>query len=287
MRRLEDAIAQRVLLSDGGIRRQLRRLPFDAQRDLWGFKDRLELLCLTRPNWVRSFHEAYLRAGADIICIPSLAACPLSCSTAEAAKEFFYLNYIAAQLACEAVDNVPGRGRRRFVLGLIRDNGRPTAAREMKKTITSQVEALISGGVDGVALNVSPNSGRASIFLSAACEARRRLKARVPIYFQSSPGMPSYSSSLVEQTDGVIVFRFGRYPPNDWLSQAVELEGVTMIGGGETPEVTAEIDRHLRLLADDGLRPLHATARASGMQLEESCIPSSALHLDPLASELH
>src|SRR5690625_4444656 len=121
---------------------------------------------------------------------PSLAACPLSCSTAEAAKEFFYLNYIAAQLACEAVDNVPGRGRRRFVLGLIRDNGRPTAAREMKKTITSQVEALISGGVDGVALKVSPNSGRASIFLSAACEARRRLQAREHIYFQRSLGIP-------------------------------------------------------------------------------------------------
>ena len=60
-----------------------------------------------------------------------------------------------------------------------------------------------------------------------------------------------------------------------------------MIGGGETPEDTAELDRHLRLLADDGLRPLHSAARAADVCLEESMVPSSALHVDPLVTELH
>ena len=123
MRILHEALAQRVLLTDGALTRQLRKRPIDVERDLWGHPERLELLCLTRAGWVRSLHESYLRAGADLVRTHTLEASPLSLEAAGLADQAFYLNFAAAQIACEAVDSVPGRGRRRFVLGLVRDQG--------------------------------------------------------------------------------------------------------------------------------------------------------------------
>lgn len=287
MRRLEEALAQRVLLADGAFSRQLRKQPIDLERDLWGHEGRLELLCLSRPGWVRSVHESYLRAGADIVRTHTLEASPLCLEAAGLADQAFYLNFVAAQIACEAVDSVPGRGRRRFVLGLVRDQGWDAPPAEIEKAVATQVEGLIAGGVDGVALDVTPGTGRAPVFLRGARKARRGLSAAAPIYLQSGPGAASYSRHLMEQADGVILYRAGGRARGDWLARAVEREGATLIGGGDTPSDTASLDRGLRLLSDDGLRPLHAWARAAGTHSEESVVPSSALRVDPMVTELH
>ncbi|HLS68578.1 MAG TPA: homocysteine S-methyltransferase family protein [Kiloniellales bacterium] len=287
MRRLEEAMAERVLLADGAFRRRLRRLPIDTHRDLWGREGRLEVLCLSRPEWVRGLHEAYLRAGADVIRTHTREASPLSLGPAGLEQEAFYLNYVAAQLACEAVDAVPGRGRRRFVLGLVQDQGWNAGPAATEQAIELQVEALIAGGVDGIALDVPPETGRAAIFLRAARKARGFCEVSAPIYLQSPVGPLGHSSRLLQHPDGVIRFQAGNHAHSDWLGRAVEEEGATLVGGGRTPEDTAERDRRLRLLAEDGLRPLHAAARARGARLEESVVPSSSLHLDPLVTELH
>jgi len=287
MRTLHEALAQRVLLTDGAATRQLRKRPIDVERDLWGHPERLELLCLTRAGWVRSLHEAYLRAGADIIRTHTLEASPLSLEAEGLADQAFFLNFTAAQIACEAVDSVPGRGRRRFVLGLVRDQGWDAPPSEIERAVATQVEGLIAGGVDGVALDVTPGTGRAPIFLRGARKARRGLGAAAPIFLQSGPGATSYSRHLMEQADGVVVYRAGGRARGDWLARAVEREGVTLVGGGDTPADTASLDRGLRLLADDGLRPVHAAARAAGAVAEEVAVPSSALRVDPLVTELH
>ncbi|HLW26172.1 MAG TPA: homocysteine S-methyltransferase family protein, partial [Kiloniellales bacterium] len=89
MRRLEEALAARVLLADGAFRRQLRRKPVDLCRDLGGHEEQLELLCLSRPDWVRGLHEAYLRAGADLIRTHTLEASPLSLAEVGLEEEAF------------------------------------------------------------------------------------------------------------------------------------------------------------------------------------------------------
>lgn len=287
MRRLEEALAARVLLADGAFRRQLRRKPVDLCRDLGGHEEQLELLCLSRPDWVRGLHEAYLRAGADLIRTHTLEASPLSLAEVGLEEEAFYLNYAAAELACEAVDAVPGRGRRRFVLGQVRDRGWHASPAEVERAVTLQVEALIAGGVDGIALDVMPGLGRAPLFLRGAIKARRNLSSATPVYLQSAKECPAYSAHLLEQVDGVIHFASGGRGRGDWLARAIEQEGATLIGGGDSPEDTAELDYHLRLLAEDGLRPLHMAARAAGARLEETVIPSSALRVDPSVTELH
>ncbi|MEX0759210.1 MAG: homocysteine S-methyltransferase family protein, partial [Tistlia sp.] len=146
MRTLIEAIDQRVLLTDGSLARQLRGAQLNVARDLNGVEDCLELLNLTRAQLVRESHRAYLRAGADVIRTNSLQASPLSLARWDLADQAFYLNYAAAELACEAVDSVPGRGRRRFVLGVVRDQGWDAAPAELEAAVAVQVEGLLAGG---------------------------------------------------------------------------------------------------------------------------------------------
>jgi len=285
MRTLIEALDQRVLLTDGSLARQFQASPLNAERDLFGCEDCFELLNLTRARLVREVHEAYLRAGADVIRTNTLAASPLSLALYGRADEAFYINFAAAQIACEAVDAVPGRGRRRFVLGVVRDHGWDLPPAEVEAAVAVQAEGLLAGGVDGLALDLVPGTGRARIFLAGARRAREKLAGRAPIFLHSARGEASFSKRNLDLSDGLIGFRPGKADAK-WLDAAISREGVNLVGGGASPRQTAALDRVLRGLAEDSLRPVTAWQRATGA-VDEVVPPSSVLSLDPAVAEVH
>ena len=72
---LRDAAAKRVLLFDGAMGTMIQRLDL-TEEDFRGdrfadwpcdLKGNNDILVLTRPGAIREIHEAYLRAGADIV----------------------------------------------------------------------------------------------------------------------------------------------------------------------------------------------------------------------------
>lgn len=286
MRCFHDALDSRVLLTDGSLARRLRQQDLDVERDLWGVETCLELLNLTRASLVCELHEAYLRAGADVLRTHTLDASPLSLDACGLADHAFYLNHAAAQIASEAVDAVPGRGRRRFVLGLVRDQGWDTTPKEIERAVALQVEGLLSGGVDGIVLDITPGVGRAPMFLNGAAKARTTVGARAPIFLQGGVDGTVFSEHARAQADGVILYRPGAPSRGRWLRRAIDEEGISLLGGGDTPEDTAELDRLLRLEAEDSLRPLNAALRARLGTVEESEPPSSLIRPDPLLAEL-
>jgi hypothetical protein len=285
MRTLQEALDRRVLLADGALARQLRQHELDPARDFYGAEGLLEVLNLSRGDLVRDTHLAYLRAGADVIRTNTLAASPLSLAQHGLADSAFYINYAAAQLACEAVDSVPGRGRRRFVLGMVRDQGWDRAPGELEEAVAVQVEGLLAGGVDGVALDITPGAGRAPVFLRGAGKAKAKLHAAAPIFLFHTPMGPSFSARARELADAVIRHRPGRAERGDWLARAVGQEAVNLIGGGASPAETEALDRLLRLEADDNLRPYTAWGRPA--VIDEVVPPSSSLHIDPAVAEVH
>ncbi len=285
MRTLIEALDQRVLLTDGSLARQFQGADLDEKRDLFGTGDCYELLNLTRARLVREVHEAYLRAGADVIRTNALAASPLSLERQGCADQAFYINFAAAQIACEAVDSVPGRGRRRFVLGVIRDHGWDLPPREVEEAVAMQAEGLLAGGVDGLALDLVPGTGRARIFLRGARRARENLSSSVPVFLHSARGETSFSPLNLELSDGLIGFRPGK-ADGRWLEGAIEREGLNLLGGGASPRQTAVLDRLLRGVAEDNLRPLTAWHQQKG-SADEVVPPSSTICLDPAMAEVH
>lgn len=256
MRSLFEALDHRVLLSDGALARQLRGHDLDERRDFLGAPDCIEALSLTRARLLREIHVAYLKAGADVIRTNTLAASPLTLARYDLGESAFCINYSAAEIACEAVDTVPGRGRRRFVLGVVRDQGWDEAPKLIEEAVSTQVEGLLAGGADGIALDLLAGTGRTRMFLRGAQRAKERLDARAPVFLQRNPGGAEFSEAMRALADGVINFRHGQTGRSGWLETAILEERVNLLGGGDTPKDTARLDAALRAQAEDGLRPV-------------------------------
>ena len=281
MRTLIEALEQRVLLTDGAAARRLRAERLDPQHDFFGAEGLLPVLNLTRPELVRRTHEAYLEAGADVILTNTLGASPLSLASHGFAGEAFFLNHAAAEIAAQAVDNLPGRGRRRFVLGVVRDDGWDVAPAEIEAAVTIQVEGLLSGGVDGITLDILPGAGRTPVFLRGARRAVESLGARAPIFLQRGPAGPDFSDLAKSRAEGVIRYRHGPVARARLLAAAIEDGGVNLVGGGDLPEDTARLDAQLRGLAEDDFRPYLPAARPSSPDEAETPSSVRAVALDP------
>ena len=258
MRTITEALTHRVLLTDGSISRELKlpEMNLDAARDFFGATDCAEALNLTRYDKIVAVHKAFLQAGADIVRTNSLRANPLTLRDHGLEDEAFIINFKAAEAAAEAVDSVPGRGRRRFVLGTIRDDGWDAAPGEVEAAVSIQAEGLIAGGVDGIVLDVLPGVGRIQAMLEGARKARAKLDSRVAILLQRIEGGPRFGPRTIELADGIVQYRPGDARRAAWLDSALRDGTVNLIGGGSLPEHTAALNRMLRDRAEDGYRPV-------------------------------
>lgn len=283
MRSIDEALDQRTLLADGSLSRQLEGLEFDLARDHFGAEGCLEVLNITRPQVIRGLHQAYLEAGADVIRTNSLAANALSLGPLGLGDEAFYINFAAAELAAQAIDSLPGRGRRRFVLGVVRDQAWDAEPMEVSKAVAQQVEGLLAGGADGIVIDIVPGAGRAPLFLGGARRARESLKSRAPIFLQGRSGEAAFSARARAEADGLIRYRHGTPDRQDWLMPAILEEGVNLIGGGAAPADTAKLDALLRRQAEDGIRP--RTAWQRDLPVDEVTPPASLIDA-PAAAEV-
>ena len=119
-------IRQRIVFLDGaiGTLAQARELSEDDYRGTrfadWPqpLKGNHDLLCLTRPEFVRGLHAAYLDAGADIVTTNSFTANAPSQADYGLEDYVAEINREAARIAREASDEVERRyGEPRFVAG--------------------------------------------------------------------------------------------------------------------------------------------------------------------------
>ena len=124
---LREQLDRRILVLDGAMgtmlqEYQLTEADFRGERfagwpqDLQGNND---LLVLTRPDVVRAVHLAYLEAGADLIETNTFNANRISQADYGLQDLAYEMNVAAAQLACEARDELERRdpSRPRFVAG--------------------------------------------------------------------------------------------------------------------------------------------------------------------------
>src|SRR5918998_1311691 len=105
-------------------------------------------LNLTAPDLVRSVHEEYVRAGAEVIETNTFGATHHKLQQYGLEKQLREINAAAARLARDAADG------RAYVAGAIGPLGLriepygPTSFDEAKEMFRAQAEALLEGGVD-------------------------------------------------------------------------------------------------------------------------------------------
>ncbi|MBD3671803.1 MAG: methionine synthase [Gammaproteobacteria bacterium] len=172
MSKLEQALKERILILDGAMGTMIQRHKLDeaAYRgerfadypsDLKGNND---LLVMTQPDIIRSIHEEYLAAGADIVETNTFGANAVTLEDYDMQDLAYEMNVAGARVAREACDNYTTPDRPRFVAGVLGPTNRtasisPDVNNPGYRSITfdqlvdsyyDATRGLVDGGVDAI-----------------------------------------------------------------------------------------------------------------------------------------
>lgn len=200
---LQRLLEQRILLLDGAMGTMIQRHKLQEQdyrgarfsdwpSDLKGNND---LLVLTQPDIIRSIHEAYLAAGADIIETNSFNATWVSMADYGMESLVSELNQAAARLAREAADQYSTSDKPRFVAGVlgptnrtasispdVNDSGaRNISFTELVDAYQEAAHALIAGGVDILLIETVFDTLNAKAAIFACHQIFQQDRVQLPI----------------------------------------------------------------------------------------------------------
>eukprot|EP00930_Biecheleria_cincta_P009204 TRINITY_DN1108_c0_g1_i1.p1 TRINITY_DN1108_c0_g1~~TRINITY_DN1108_c0_g1_i1.p1 ORF type:complete len:2115 (+),score=427.14 TRINITY_DN1108_c0_g1_i1:725-6346(+) len=150
-----------------------------------------EVLALTKPNLVVDAHKEYLKAGADICCTNTLHANSIAQRDYKAGKLVTEMNKAAAQLAKKAAAEVTKQDPKkpRFVAGLLGQNKnmlsaglntRSFAWDELVESYSEQIQGLLEGGVDLIALESISDAVSAKAAIFAMTQVYQKAKQKCP-----------------------------------------------------------------------------------------------------------
>jgi 5-methyltetrahydrofolate--homocysteine methyltransferase len=201
---LSRLLRERILILDGAMGTMIQqcrlterdfRGPFHAHsHDLAGDND---ILSLSRPDTVRTIHDAYFEAGADIVETNTFNATRIAQADYRMQDEAGAINAAAARIARECADRWTARtpGKPRFVAGAlgptnrtasispdVNDPGaRNVAFDELAAAYGEAADALIDGGADLLLVETVFDTLNAKAALFAIETAFERHGARLPI----------------------------------------------------------------------------------------------------------
>ena len=155
---LREALATRVVVADGamGTMLQAQDPTLEDFQDLEGCN---EVLNVTRPDIVRSVHEAYFAVGVDCVETNTFGANLSALGEYDIPERIFELSEAGARIAREVADSYED-GRTRWVLGSIGPGTKlPTLGHIPYATVRdgfrTNAAGLIAGGVDALLVETS------------------------------------------------------------------------------------------------------------------------------------
>ena len=201
---LSRLLRERILILDGAMgtmiqqcrltERDFRGRFHDHAQDLAGDND---VLSLTQPDTVRSIHDAYFEAGADIVETNTFSATRIAQADYRMQDEARAMNAAAARIARECADRWTARTpqRPRFVAGALGPTNRTASispdvndpgARnvsydELVAAYGEAADGLIDGGADLLLVETVFDTLNAKAALFAIEEAFERRGARFPL----------------------------------------------------------------------------------------------------------
>ncbi|MFP6797014.1 MAG: methionine synthase [Pseudomonadales bacterium] len=200
---LESSLQERVLLLDGATGTMQQRLHL-AESDFRGkefcdhpidLKGNGDVLSITQPAIVRDIHDAYLRAGADIIETNTFTANRISQGDYGLEEKTRTMNVQAATIARQAADQYTTSAKPRFVAGVLGPTTRAAsispdvenpASRsvrfpELVENYAESTAGLLEGGVDLLMIETVFDTLNAKAAIYAIRQAYDAGCRRVPI----------------------------------------------------------------------------------------------------------
>ncbi|GAA0675959.1 methionine synthase [Streptomyces malaysiensis subsp. malaysiensis] len=249
---LREALATRVVVADGamGTMLQAQDPSLDDFQQLEGCN---EILNVTRPDIVRSVHEAYYAVGVDCVETNTFGANHAALGEYDIPDRVHELSEAGARIAREVADEFGADGRQRWVLGSMGPGTKlPTLGHApytiLRDAYQANAEGMIAGGADALLVETTQDLLQTK---AAIIGARRALDA-------TGANLPVICSVTVETTGTMLLgSEIGA------ALTALEPLGIDMIGLNCATGPT-EMSEHLRHLARHSRIPL-------------SCMPNAGL----------
>ncbi|MFE9609249.1 methionine synthase [Streptomyces sp. NPDC006012] len=250
---LREALATRVVVADGAMGTMLQ----DQEPTLEDFQNLEgcnEILNLTRPDIVRSVHDAYFAVGVDCVETNTFGANHSALGEYDIPERVHELSEAGARVAREVADEYTARdGRRRWVLGSMGPGTKlPTLGHAPYTTLRDayqrNAEGLVTGGADALLVETTQDLLQTKAAVLGARSGIEALGLDVPVIV-----------SVTVETTGTMLLgsEIGA------ALTALEPLGIDMIGLNCATGPT-EMSEHLRYLARHSRIPL-------------SCMPNAGL----------
>ncbi|MFJ4486372.1 methionine synthase [Streptomyces longwoodensis] len=242
---LREALATRVVVADGamGTMLQAQEPTLEDFQQLEGCN---EILNVTRPDIVRSVHEAYFDAGVDCVETNTFGANHAAMAEYDIADRVEELSEAGARIAREAADAHTVRdGRQRWVLGSIGPGTKlPTLGHVPYGTIRDgfqqNAEGLLAGGADALIVETTQDLLQTKASVLGARRAMEATGVEVPLLV--SMAFETTGTMLLGSEIGAAL-------------TALEPLGIDMIGLNCSTG-PAEMSEHLRYLTRHARIPL-------------------------------
>ncbi|MGW0366784.1 methionine synthase [Streptomyces sp. NPDC002990] len=250
---LREALATRVVVADGAMGTMLQAQD-PTMEDFQQLEGCNEVLNVTRPDIVRTVHEAYFSVGVDCVETNTFGANFAALAEYDIAERNFELSQAGARIAREVADEfTASTGEQRWVLGSMGPGTKlPTLGHigyaQIRDAYQVNAEGLISGGADALLVETTQDLLQTKSSITGARRAMEALGVSVPLI-----------CSVTVETTGTMLLgsEIGA------ALTALEPLGIDMIGLN-CATGPAEMSEHLRYLARHARIPL-------------SCMPNAGL----------
>ncbi|MFI1964705.1 methionine synthase [Streptomyces pathocidini] len=245
---LREALATRVVVADGAMGTMLQAQD-PSMADFQQLEGCNEVLNVTRPDIVRSVHEAYFAVGVDCVETNTFGANFAALGEYDIADRIFELSEAGARIARESADEFTGRdGRPRWVLGSMGPGTKlPTLGHApytaLRDAYQENAEGMIAGGADALLVETTQDLLQTKAAVLGAKQALKSCGYDLPLLVQVT--VETTGTMLLGSEIGAAL-------------TALEPLGIDMIGLN-CATGPAEMSEHLRYLSR------HARVRVSAM----------------------
>ncbi|MFD9729887.1 homocysteine S-methyltransferase family protein, partial [Streptomyces sp. NPDC059072] len=250
---LREAFATRVVVADGAMGTMLQAQD-PSMEDFQQLEGCNEVLNVTRPDIVRTVHEAYFSVGVDCVETNTFGANYAALAEYDIAERNFELSEAGARIAREVADEfTASTGQQRWVLGSMGPGTKlPTLGHitydKIRDAYQVNAEGLLTGGADALLVETTQDLLQTKSAIIGAHRAMAALGMSVPLI-----------CSVTVETTGTMLLgsEIGA------ALTALEPLGIDMIGLN-CATGPAEMSEHLRYLARNARIPI-------------SCMPNAGL----------
>jgi len=184
----QDILSERILIFDGAMGTNLQR--YDPNLDDYQGKEGCtEVLCFSRPEWLKEIHASFFKAGSDIVETNSFGANRIIFAEFGIENEVLKYNIESAKLAKEVAQQFSTAKHPRYVAGSMGPGTKlpslgHTTFDILRANYAEQAEGLIQGGVDLLLIETCQDLLQVKAAINGSLDAMKKCKVQIPLNVQ-------------------------------------------------------------------------------------------------------